>query len=563
MLILKERNPASLAGRVTDLQGRPVAGAKVKASRSSSKDVFSDATGSFELTRLTPGTNGITVSAEGFAPERVLVPVPQTNGPLEIQLKPGNLLRIRVIDETKSAVPEAFVALAEWRDRHALDWHAKTDPHGYVEWTGAPDDAMKFDVLKSGYFESRNNAVRAAAAEQIITLRRALTVLGNVIDEETGERIANFKVIPGYQEPDSRQWFRSDFGAFENGYYKYAFETWRPPFTVRIEAEGYEIAMSRPLSATPLEQHHDFALKRLDDKSAVKGTVFLPNGQPAIRADVAVGTLDFEIRLGRKRFYRQNDTFVTNVNDRGEFAFPPDRNAHTLVAIADEGFGKVRVTPGQPVRIDLQPWARIEGTVRVPNSGKHQRSVWLSHPGTWNYHGSIWLMDHRAEVNEAGEFVLEDVPPCEIRCILYDHKGHGGQNVSMIIPPGQTTQVQIGGHGNTVIGRLTPATTNAIHWSHSTAAYLSADLPPLQLGAADDPATMRRKADFWQSAEGLARSRAHQTHPVEIEADGAFRIYDVPPGAYRLVTIFSNASFVKNISIPDEPTVDLGVLVVR
>ncbi|HKQ39323.1 MAG TPA: sigma-70 family RNA polymerase sigma factor, partial [Verrucomicrobiae bacterium] len=417
VLTLKGRKPLSIFGRVIDQQGRPISGAKVKAGLWQDRlTTITDSNGSFTLTRLTAGTNGVTAAARGFAPERVMVNLVSNTGQLEIQLKPGNLLRVRVVDETKAPVDGATVALSDWKDRHAYDWSATTDASGSVEWSDAPPDRIELDVLKTGFFESRDNAARANGEEQTITMRKSLTVSGTVTDQETGQRIPKFKVVPGYQQPESRQWFRDEFKIFEHGYYNYGFETFRPPFTVRVEADGYEVAMSDALSDTPRDQTWDFALKRIDPRLAIRGTVLLPDGGPAKNAEVSLGTLDFDIRLGYKRLRREYNTRVTNVNERGEFAFPADPNAHTLVALSAEGFARVRIVPGQPTRMELQPWGRVEGIVRVPNPQGHRRSVRLDHPGTWEYDGCIWLLENRADVNEAGEFTIDGAPPGELTC---------------------------------------------------------------------------------------------------------------------------------------------------
>jgi RNA polymerase sigma factor (sigma-70 family) len=566
ILVLKDKKPLSLSGRVTDLQGQPIPGAKVRAGLWIDKpDAVTDVAGQFQLTRLNPGTNGITVVASGFAPERTSVNVTPEAAPVHVQLKPGNLLRVKVVDENQSAVPDATVALFRWRDRSAYSWRANTDGRGYVEWTDAPADAMKFDVFKSGYFRSDEQPVQANGEEHTIILRRGLTVSGQVIDERTSERIPKFKVIPGYQDPDSRQWFRLDLKNCDNGYYEFIFETWRPPFTVRIEAGGYDVAMSKVLQPNPRDQSYDFALKRLDENSAISGTVLLPDGRPATRAEVALASLDYHVRLGPKRLQRENKTLVTNVNERGEFVFPADPNALTVVAVASEGFAMARVSPGEPARMKLGPWGRIEGTVRVPNPESQRRSVRLSHPSAaGNVGGSLSLWDYNVEVDAMGNFVIEDAPPGELSCLLYNERGIPGHKVGVDIQPGTTVHVEIGGTGSTVTGRFKTAGTNSIDWPKPTVARLEAEVPRrTRFGPADDVATLRREAEFWMSREGLDRSRASQMYPLDIDATGAFRVYDVPAGTYRLVTVFLNKAAITNVTIPDQPTVDLGELVVR
>jgi hypothetical protein len=132
------------------------------------------------------------------------------------------------------------------------------------------------------------------------------------------------------------------------------------------------------------------------------------------------------------------------------------------------------------------------------------------------------------------------------------------------IQPGATARVEIGGDGSTVTGRLKPASTNRIDWLRPVLARLEAELPPgPNFGFAQDAATLRRKAEFWMSPAGLERSRANRTYPIELDGNGEFRVHDVLHGSYRMVLVFSNASIITKVSIPEEPTVDLGQMAVR
>ena len=278
----------------------------------------------------------------------------------------------------------------------------------------------------------------------------------------------------------------------------------------------------------------------------MKGTVFLPDGQPAKVADVALADLDHYIRLARKRFIRHRESLVTNVNEHGEFAFPADANAHMIVAVADQGFAMTRVAPGELVKLHLQPWGHVEGTVLVPNPENRPRAVRLGHQSaSGNAAGSLSLFDYAVDVDSMGHFVFEDAPPGEFSCTLYNHQGNPGHCAGVNVKPAAVTHVEIGGSGAAVTGRLKQAGTNVLDWMQPSVAPL------------------RRKADFWLSAEGRNRSLANRSYALEIAPDGSFAVPDVPVGNYRFVVVFSNASLITNITIPDESPVDLGELVLR
>ena len=174
------------------------------------------------------------------------------------------------------------------------------------------------------------------------------------------------------------------------------------------------------------------------------------------------------------------------------------------------------------------------------------------------------LWDYEADVDSIGRFVIEDAPPGQFKCVLYNHNGIPGHSAGVEIQPGATARVVIGGNGSTVTGRLKPANTNRIDWLRPVVARLEAELPPgPNFGVAQDAATLRRKAEFWMSRAGLERSRANQMYPIEVDANGQFRVHDVPRGSYRMVVVFSNAWLSTNVSIAAEPSTDLGELAIR
>ena len=103
----------TLRGVVTDENGYRLAGAKVRHGRffSEGHGVATDGDGSFALPALPPGENIVTITAEGFAPQRIQVQMASNTAPLAVQLKPGAVLRLRVLDEAGSPVPNARVGV--------------------------------------------------------------------------------------------------------------------------------------------------------------------------------------------------------------------------------------------------------------------------------------------------------------------------------------------------------------------------------------------------------------------------------------------------------------------
>jgi hypothetical protein len=539
--ILVLKSGRSLHGLVTDEWERPVAGAKVsfgEFSDSGNPAVQTGGDGSFELKSLPAGQGHLTITSDGFAPERLPVEVGSSNQPMTIQLKAGALLRVRVVDETAAGVAHARVQLQAWRGNNTLDWGGFTDADGRIEWAFAPSDELDFFAGKDGFFYSRNNLMLADGEEHAITLHPQLTVSGLVVDSETKQPIQDFKAIPG---SDLQHWERLNLVHGTNGHYRLSFDEYKIPFFVRFEAEGYEPATSEPLPQNVTNVTYNIALKQYDSSAAVQGLVLLPDGSPAVGAQVALCTAEKGVTLGRKKFLNRSESTVVDTDAEGRFMFPAQIVAHTVVAVHDQGFGQLELdATNLTVSIQLQAWGRIEGSLKLrnrPNAG--QQITFFKTPSPF-MRGTLSL-DMNAfstKTDPAGNFVFAQVPPGDFN--LYLVLGMGipfSHETSVQVQAGTTLRVQIGGTGRTLLGRFVfPDANRAVNWSRqmgfASIATKLARLPvPSGLSAGD---MQKWQMEFWQSEEGLARTRAMRSFPLEIQPDGSFTIEDVPPGAYEL-----------------------------
>lgn len=136
---------------VVDTKQTPIANATVRFGRSAqdtSPTATTDESGQFELNRLRAGPSEIVVSAAGFAPKSVDVSVESQTQPLRIQLDPGGLLKVRVIDENQRGVAGVRIQLESAGGQRAIDWGGFTDENGQIEWDAAPTglrgDALEF-----------------------------------------------------------------------------------------------------------------------------------------------------------------------------------------------------------------------------------------------------------------------------------------------------------------------------------------------------------------------------------------------------------------------------------
>jgi RNA polymerase sigma factor (sigma-70 family) len=536
--VLTFRPGLTLSGLVEDEQGKPIAGAKICVSRWADPKrpaAVTDTRGNFRVAKLT-GPVPITVVADGYAPERS-ANVDPSQTPIRIQLKPASVLRIRVVDSSGQPVPQADVAIEEWREHGALELREPTDNNGVFEWRSAPGDALKVCILKPGYLISRNNEVRANGADQVITIRQQFRVTGRVVDAETGERLASFKAVPGYGILP--KWDIGETTAGRDGQYDLSFSEADPPYSIRVTAQGYTQVDSTPMTDDPNPQSCDFELRRVDPEKAIQGTAFLPNGRPAANIDIAVCTIEKGVCIGQGRVARHSSARPIKTDPRGWFEFPSQRDSHTIIAVGPEGIGCAPLQgDAKSLQIRLQPWGRITGSVRLAAGSAGQR-VQLLDQSFSRYGGGTSLDFEFSAISDAeGHFVIEQAPPGEYDLYIAPNDGTPFRHrTPILVKPDQTVEVQIGGSGQAIRGRFELADAPAnVNWSNQIGfvTFQTSKVPPQPPGTLDRAALEEWKREFWQSEAGRALAREQDSIALQIGSDGSFVAENVKPGEYEL-----------------------------
>ncbi|HZM01831.1 MAG TPA: carboxypeptidase regulatory-like domain-containing protein, partial [Candidatus Saccharimonadales bacterium] len=504
----------TLSGMVTDEYGYHVAGAKVSVGRFFPKNdgVVTESDGSFVRKALPAGENFITITADGFAPQRIPVQMTSNTPPLAVQLKPGAVLRLRIVDQNASPIVSARAAAQGWQGPNTLDWAALADSGGRIVWNSAPLEPFSVSVLKDGYFSSRNNIVPADGQEHTIILHPQLTVVGLVTDAVTKQPIPSFKAIPGSER------LGAAYGA--NGQFELTFTEYSQPLTVRIEADGYDPATSRPLDdrANPLTCN--FTLRKQKLEEAIQGIVLLPDGNAGAGVSVTLCPTEHGVDLHEGKFTKMNAAITTETDLNGHFFFAAGSSARAVVAVHQEGIGSVPITASnRSVSIRLQPWGRIEGTLRFKSRPNADQQIALWEPPLGGRPTTLNLA-YTTKTDEQGKFTFDQAPPGHFD--LYLVKGSGPQ-IPVEVRAGETAVVQMGGSGGNISGRLVaPHSVSLGNWNKQ---LLFADLQTKL------PGKIRQ---YYQSEEGRNLLRAVSTYSLDVHPDGTFKVEEVPPGDYVL-----------------------------
>ncbi len=544
---LTMREGVPIEGRVLGPDGEPVAGAKVallwdKNEAGEAYKTTTDAQGRYRFPHARPVAQAALIQAEGFAPGLTELEA-RPGASLEARLEPARTIRGRVVDEKGRPVPGATVRVDSWRSyRRPLDWEGKTDAEGRFAWAEAPGDAVTLAVQREGPEPGVKIEAPADAGELAVTLPSRLRVRGSVVDAETGRPVERFRAIRGVidlpgTEPEGRpQWRHGDAAVGQGGRYELSFDDIIAQFprAVRIEAEGYLPAESPAYRDDGGDQVFD---ARLRPGPGVEGFVKRPDGGPADGAEVILVTQSLVIPDGRLDQSSPLPRLRTGADGRFWFAKPG--RPFALVAMDPKGVAVVHedeFRPGQD--LTLRPWGRVEGTVRVPGAAGR-----IPVFGSADRSGSLHLFfTNEGRVEPSGRFIIDRLPPGEIKVALDFPMGRGGNIGTHIthteVEPGGTATVTIGGTGRAVVGHLAlpDGAVPLIDFAKGQG-LLSVEQPaPIPMGFT----TWQRDrqfawwAEFRRTDAGHAYFRNENRYGMTLADDGAFRVEDVPPGRYQL-----------------------------
>lgn len=269
------------------------------------------------------------------------------------------------------------------------------------------------------------------------------------------------------------------------------------------------------------------------------GAVRLPGGEPAVGAHVAVITDRNRPRLGRARFIEASArspvvwtggvksirslspaTPEAGVRTDADGCFSIGVSEEPKLIVAAHERGYVEVDPdvfAQDTNLVLQPWGRIEGTVRLGTNAAESFTVSVQRmqDPTW-----VRLDDKevfKAFTDERGQFAFDFVPSgsclLNLQGALLKEQDRPpfkvlDKRARIQVRPGETNRITLGGTGRPVMGKLVgPDARAKVEWPRCTGRLG----PAAPVGAE------------WSYAL------------VYLNESGEFRLEDIPAGRYELV----------------------------
>ncbi|MCK6500536.1 MAG: carboxypeptidase-like regulatory domain-containing protein, partial [Nitrospira sp.] len=567
----------AIVGEVSDPAGRRVAGAGVRilsASTFGGRATTTSAEGTFSFGNCTPGTNLVTVQAQGWAPRTVVAVAGPRSDPIRIVLAPGRPLHLRVTDPAGAPVRGVRVRLDSVPpdlSRRGTDpsitraeFEALTDLEGRVTWNSAPDEDLTWVIGEGGNWAVQRQVLRPSDEEHTVRLSLALVTTGTVLDASSGTPIPRFRVSRAarLRDPASGDWVpaldpHTPGIEFVDGQFRKAWthddpdgSLAREGFYVRIEADGYEPTISHWISGQEGTVHLEFQLRA--SEASMNLEVRGPEGTPAGHAEVvtvdrrespALLAPDGIGALLRNRMVRAGADGKVSVSTG-----KPSGPEWVVLAHHQEGMALVMASDVAGSRLlKLRAWAKIEGRLRDrtrPRSG-----VTLDLEGDFNAPDGLQPMLERFRTTTDGEgrFEFPRVPPGHLRLSIHDKalpaSMSDGDSLDLPIEtePGKTLSLEIGADHRPIRLRLREPAILVLLASVSEGG---------------EGAAAGRSSDRWGEGHG-PRVTLGQT------GNGVWSTSSAPPGRYRLEVLPGEAmtpsaarelKFVGEITVPPSPT---------
>jgi hypothetical protein len=411
-------------------------------------------------------------------------------------------------------------------------------------------------------------------------------VTGNVLDAETGEKVAPVITSEGRVNQRDYDWFFTRTHRHPTGdFTTYLTKGEMPPVLV-IQAENHIPWVSGPITTAT---NFEIKLKRGIEP---KGVVLKPNGEPAAGVAVYLASPFGHTRIQNRGV--ENTAQKAMTDGRGRFNFAPQTGAVSVMVFDAVGFAEVPIDDLLKTgEVRLQPLAKVEGKLMIGSSPGTNEVIYLStSPAPYHWYPlelPAYSVTFTTRTDTNGNFVFQNVPPTPLEiahspmltiqttATPMPVAAPAGafrltQTQRILLKPGETLNVDLGGKGRLVTGRLevdgydaqsidwrgSPQTMENIvpHGGPSDAAMKSLTEKLQQTQRPDATQAERKAAEsaynaernsfakaaqkYFATDEGKAALMATHRYFLQFDSEGNFHVDDVPPGKYRITGLLTN-----------------------
>ena len=575
LLLLHRGTPVN--GVVTDENGEPISGVNVVFGEAGSDSTSypstqTNAAGHFRFAGLSiKGLSMpppiLTFTSNNYAPEMVEFKASAGSQTLNVQLKPGKCLRVRLIDPQGHPIKDVTLAADQWRGHRPFRAiRFQSDNDGLIVWDHAPDDPITFAML-TDTFQSQNLILQPKDQVQVIQLKRQTVVSGCVFDATTKQPITAFDLIFGTyyppQVPGWTGWARGAALHFRGDSYRYVFSDpaqmnsldGKIPgaegfHRLRIEAQGYEPGVSRPIANDEESVSIDFQLK---PAPAVHGVVSAADGTPVRNAQIVVVGPGNPVQIINGFCRDKWEKQIVTTNEQGEYTLPPQEEDFPIAIIQPDAgylitaYTALKASPN----VKLLPWGELAISTSAKEDANPQYFVRYVDEDRDSYLRRIRFQTYKPSEFQSGSIIYKQLVAGPIKIGKFMQDMNEGKVVQ--IESGKTTQVDFRTGKKAVMGKISlPAGASTDYPFAMLSLRPVLPDPPYPSNLAQDQRQMWIKS-WVTTPEGKAYQANASEVPFTVDASGNFRIDDVSPGSYRLVAIFLR-------SLPTGPQAKADVL---
>jgi RNA polymerase sigma factor (sigma-70 family) len=416
----------AIYGTIVDANGLPVSGARVDLEgEGRTRSTTNQSDGTFSIDGCEAGSSLLTVSASGFATSTLKVEITRHQEPFRIEVKPGTILRLRIVDTNGAPVPDTVVRVNPEALRDAsifprsglYEWNTGAD--GRITWDSAPAGNVLVTARAEHYQIAQNLLLPADGVEHPITLHGARKISGTVRDFTTGRPLSPFRITaghigaPGGGDPEGGgtnvRWMMRG-NEFLDGKFTYPDGNTGIGAKYKFEADGYVPFVTRVIGQDEGEVSLDVALM---PSIPIVVTVLTPDGRPATNALVGLEIPGERLNWIPGGFSAApNNDGVLACNEAGKFNLPEDDTITQVYAASPDGYAaSTPAALATASTMQLQPWGRIEGTFVRGGKPVAGRRVTIAREDP----DLLTILQFAVETDAAGHFVFPQVPPGEFR----------------------------------------------------------------------------------------------------------------------------------------------------
>nr|WP_206026371.1 M56 family metallopeptidase [Roseimicrobium sp. ORNL1] len=422
-----------MKGRVTDANGKPVAGAKIyrgfRERNIADPTTTTDAEGYYELKHARAGLCRMRIEAKDCAVWMKREEITES-GTWNYQLEPAKKLTVRVVDGKGQPVPEAHVELKgsthEDLGGGSIVW-GTVDKEGKYTWDQTPRRDVSANVSHDAY-QDQKVPVKEDETEVTVTLqpRHQITIKIRIVDATTGKLVPDCTVERGQAFPRTRDdedtrttWPPNPpLKADAHGMLEDTLHEENELVVYRITSEGYTPFVTRVLDSKNDKTIEEVKLRPV---KALTVQILQPDGRPAARAFVyaLLRTQGFSIEDLSTRVNinavgsREPLEASVEADENGVCALPSSTDDTVLLVVHESGFASALWSDmPRGTGWKLGHWARAEGTVQ--DDGKPVAGVEYEYQGSMALPGQHYVgVRFRATSDAEGKIVMPRVFPAK------------------------------------------------------------------------------------------------------------------------------------------------------